>query len=63
MASSTPSRSAYEVFRERIDDTILLAIAAASDEGIDPDEFMEREYGDAIARLAERDLVERVEDE
>lgn len=54
-----PSRSAYEVFRERIDDTVILAVAAAVDEEIELEEFMEREFDDALARLSERGLIER----
>ena len=52
----------YAGFRERIDDVILFAIAAAGDEGIHVSDFLDREVLDALARLAERGFIERVDD-
>jgi hypothetical protein len=54
--------TAHEEFTERIDDVVLLAIAAAGDEGVPWDEFLNREIEYSIARLAERDLIQQAEE-
>jgi len=54
--------TAHEKFTERIDNVILLAIKAAMDEGVPWDEFLNREIEYSVARLAERALIERVEE-
>ena len=50
---------ALDAFRSRIDDVLLLAVHAAGDEGIDPEDFLEREVADSFARLSERGFIER----
>lgn len=52
--------TAIAEFHNRIDDVVLLGLAAARDEEIDFENFFEREFADSLARLAERDLIERV---
>jgi len=48
-------------FRKRIDEVILLAIAAAGNKGIDISDFLDREVLDTLARLSERGFIERLD--
>jgi len=61
-AMSEDSRfDALDEFHKRIDDVILLAIAAAGDQGINVSDFLDREVLDALARLSERGFIERTD--
>jgi hypothetical protein len=60
---SENTRSApLDEFRRRVDHVLLLAIAAAEDEGIHTSDFLDREFQDAIARLSKRGFIERDDD-